>query len=120
MDAHSMLLMPLMRSTPGVLDGCPPRFVRPRARNSRGARQHPERARARPRRTQTADGGKAGAQLSHPPPPPMTIDRRGFLAASSSALVLGKRGLSLPRLEPPSGTPEPPRFDAGPAREGSV
>ena len=49
----------------------------------------------------------------------MTIDRRGFLAASSSALVLGKQGLSLTMLEPPE-TPEPPPFEAGQAREVTV
>ena len=49
--------------------------------------------------------------------PTMTIDRRGFLAASSSALVLGKQGLSLTMLEPPSETPEPPPFEASQARE---
>jgi glucosylceramidase len=50
----------------------------------------------------------------------MTIDRRGFLAASSSALVLGKQGLSLTMLEPPSETPEPPPFEASQAREITV
>ena len=50
----------------------------------------------------------------------MTIDRRGFLAASSSALVLGKQGLSLTMLESPSETPEPPPFEASQAREITV
>ena len=39
----------------------------------------------------------------------MKIDRRGFLVASSSALVLGKSQLSSTALEQPSETPEPPR-----------
>ena len=50
----------------------------------------------------------------------MTIDRRAFLAASSSALVLGKNGLSLPDFERPSETPEPPPFDKTQAREIAV
>src|SRR6266852_5232455 len=38
----------------------------------------------------------------------MKIDRRGFLVASSSALVLGKAKLSPAAYEHPSETPEPP------------
>jgi len=41
----------------------------------------------------------------------MKIDRRGFLVASSSALVLGKKRLSPPTYEQPSETPEPPEID---------
>jgi glucosylceramidase len=41
----------------------------------------------------------------------MKIDRRGFLVASSSALVLGKTPLSPAPYEPPSETPEPPEID---------
>src|SRR6266550_293128 len=40
----------------------------------------------------------------------MKIDRRGFLVASSSALVLGKTKLPPPAFEEPSGTPEPPEI----------
>ncbi|HEY4953628.1 MAG TPA: hypothetical protein VII02_01955, partial [Gemmatimonadaceae bacterium] len=40
----------------------------------------------------------------------MKIDRRGFLVASSSALVLGKKGLSPAGYEQPSETPEPPEI----------
>src|SRR5437867_60864 len=43
----------------------------------------------------------------------MKIDRRGFLVASSSALVLGKKGLSPAAYEQPSDTPEPAEFDRG-------
>ena len=43
----------------------------------------------------------------------MKIDRRGFLVASSSALVLGKTKLSPAAYEQPSETPEPPEFDRG-------
>ncbi|MEA2765227.1 MAG: glucosylceramidase, partial [Gemmatimonadaceae bacterium] len=41
----------------------------------------------------------------------MKIDRRGFLVASSSALVLGKTPLSPPAYDQPHETPEPPEFD---------
>jgi glucosylceramidase len=41
----------------------------------------------------------------------MKIDRRGFLVASSSALVLGKTPLSPPPSEQPSENPEPPGAD---------
>ena len=41
----------------------------------------------------------------------MKIDRRGFLVASSSALVLGKTKLSPAAYEQPSETPEPPEID---------
>src|ERR1700675_2907488 len=41
----------------------------------------------------------------------MKIDRRGFLVASSSALVLGKTKLPPAAFEQPSETPEPPEFD---------
>jgi glucosylceramidase len=40
----------------------------------------------------------------------MKIDRRSFLVASSSALVLGKTKLSPPAFEQPSETPEPPEI----------
>ena len=50
----------------------------------------------------------------------MTIDRRGFLAASSSALAFGASGVSLPIFEPPSETPEPPPFSGVEAREVAV
>ena len=50
----------------------------------------------------------------------MTIDRRSFLAASSSALVLGTNGLSLSTLEPASETAEPPSFEKIQAREIAV
>src|SRR6202171_3629341 len=46
----------------------------------------------------------------------MKIDRRGFLVASSSALVLGKTKLSPATYEQPSETPEPP--DTGRTMEG--
>ena len=42
----------------------------------------------------------------------MKIDRRSFLVASSSALVLGKKGLSPTAYEQPSETPEPPGIDS--------
>lgn len=38
----------------------------------------------------------------------MSIDRRGFLIASSSALALGKGGLKLPAFEPSPETPDAP------------
>ncbi|MFL5480281.1 MAG: hypothetical protein ACJ79X_14790, partial [Gemmatimonadaceae bacterium] len=41
----------------------------------------------------------------------MKIDRRGFLVASSSAIALGKTGLSLPAFAPPSDNTEPPELD---------
>src|SRR5436190_21011729 len=41
----------------------------------------------------------------------MKIDRRGFLVASSSALVLGKKQFSPVGSEQASETPEPPEFD---------
>jgi glucosylceramidase len=41
----------------------------------------------------------------------MKIDRRGFLVASSSAIALGKTGLSLPAFAPPSDDTEPPELD---------
>ena len=41
----------------------------------------------------------------------MKIDRRGFLVASSSALVLGKTPLSPAAFEQPSETAEPPEID---------
>src|SRR6202171_2082505 len=41
----------------------------------------------------------------------MKIDRRSFLVASSSALVLGKTKLSPAAFEQPSETPEPPEID---------
>ncbi|HEX5074632.1 MAG TPA: hypothetical protein VFW03_15550, partial [Gemmatimonadaceae bacterium] len=50
----------------------------------------------------------------------MTIDRRGFLAASSSAFVLGKHGLSLGALQSSAETLDPPPFEAGQAREIAV
>src|SRR5688572_16661677 len=50
----------------------------------------------------------------------MTIDRRGFLAVSSSALVLGKNSLSLTTSEPLSETPEPAHFEGIQAREIAI
>ena len=50
----------------------------------------------------------------------MTIDRRAFLAASSSALVLGKNGFSLPTFEPSSAAAELPPFDETQGREIAV
>src|SRR5262245_45481478 len=47
----------------------------------------------------------------------MTIDRRGFLSASASALAVGKRALSLTILEPSSDTPAPPELERIEARE---
>jgi glucosylceramidase len=41
----------------------------------------------------------------------MKIDRRGFLVASSSALVLGKSGVLAATSEPSAETPEPPEID---------
>src|SRR4051812_38861757 len=41
----------------------------------------------------------------------MKIDRRGFLVASSSALVLGKTKISPPKIEQPSEPAEPPEID---------
>src|SRR6185503_14468851 len=46
-----------------------------------------------------------------PNPRTMKIDRRGFLVASSSALALGKGGLSLPAFEGSAESPEPPEVD---------
>src|SRR6267143_1415107 len=43
----------------------------------------------------------------------MNIDRRGFLVASSSALVLGNTKLSPDELEQRSHAPEPPELDPG-------
>ena len=42
----------------------------------------------------------------------MKIDRRSFLVASSSALVLGKPNLASAAREQPSETPEPPELDS--------
>ena len=50
----------------------------------------------------------------------MTIDRRGVLAASSSALAVGASDVSLPIFEPPSETPDPPPFLGVEAREVAV
>jgi glucosylceramidase len=50
----------------------------------------------------------------------MKIDRRGFLVASSSALVLGKGKLSPATFEQPSETPEPPEVKRIEAREVAV
>src|SRR5436190_349144 len=50
----------------------------------------------------------------------MTIDRRGFLSASASALVLGKSGLSLTTSEPSSHTPAPPQVDRVQEKEITV
>ena len=41
----------------------------------------------------------------------MKIDRRSFLVASSSALVLGKSKLSPAAFEQPPETPEPPEIE---------
>ncbi len=51
----------------------------------------------------------------------MKIDRRGFLVASSSALVLGKTRLSPAAYEQPAATSEPPDIGRGiEAREVTV
>ncbi|HEY5022572.1 MAG TPA: hypothetical protein VII30_08815, partial [Gemmatimonadaceae bacterium] len=50
----------------------------------------------------------------------MKIDRRGFLVASSSALVLGKTKLSPAAHEQPSETPEPPELERIEARDVAV
>jgi glucosylceramidase len=50
----------------------------------------------------------------------MTIDRRGFLSVSASALVLGKSGLSLSTSEPTSDTPAPPQVERIQTREIAV
>ena len=50
----------------------------------------------------------------------MTIDRRGFLSASASALVLGKSGLSLASAEPRSDPPAPPQVEQIQTREVTV
>jgi glucosylceramidase len=50
----------------------------------------------------------------------MKIDRRGFLVASSSALVLGKTPLSQVARDQPSETPEPPELETVEAREIAV
>jgi len=50
----------------------------------------------------------------------MTIDRRGFLSASASALVLGKSGLSLSTSEPNADTPVPPQVERIQTREIAV
>ena len=53
-------------------------------------------------------------------PTNMTIDRRSFLSASSSALVLGKSGLSLTRSGPKARSPAPPEIERIEAREIAV
>ena len=50
----------------------------------------------------------------------MKIDRRGFLVASSSALVLGKRKLSAAASEQPFDTSQPPQLERLEAREITV
>src|SRR5256885_1244890 len=50
----------------------------------------------------------------------MKIDRRSFLVASSSALVLGKGKLSPTAYEQPSVTPEPPGLERIEARDVAV
>ncbi|PYO48202.1 MAG: hypothetical protein DMD72_08000, partial [Gemmatimonadetes bacterium] len=50
----------------------------------------------------------------------MKIDRRSFLVASSSALVLGKGKLSPTAYEQPSETPEPPGLERIEARDVAV
>jgi glucosylceramidase len=50
----------------------------------------------------------------------MTIDRRGFLSASASALVLGKSGLSLTTPEPSSDAPAPPQAERVQGKEITV
>ncbi|MDB4871326.1 MAG: glycosyl hydrolase, partial [Gemmatimonadales bacterium] len=55
--------------------------------------------------------GNSLASLKIIKSPTMKIDRRGFLVASSSALVLGKTKLSPAAFEQPSETPEPPELD---------
>src|SRR6188472_3170499 len=49
----------------------------------------------------------------------MTIDRRGFLSASASALALGKSGL-LTSLEPRTDAPAPPEIARSVPREVTV
>src|SRR5258705_6060391 len=53
-------------------------------------------------------------------PTNMTIDRRGFLSASASAMVLGKSGLSLSTFGPRADTPAPPEIERIEAREIAV
>src|SRR5437868_1778422 len=50
----------------------------------------------------------------------MTLDRREFLSASASALVLGKSGLSLTSAEPRSDPPAPPPGEQIQPREVTV
>jgi glucosylceramidase len=50
----------------------------------------------------------------------MTIDRRGFLSASASAIALGKSGLSFTDLEPRSRTLAPPDISRVETREIAV
>ncbi|MGZ7042348.1 MAG: glycoside hydrolase family 30 protein, partial [Thermoanaerobaculia bacterium] len=50
----------------------------------------------------------------------MNIDRRGFLVASSSALVLGNAGIFPSATEQPADTPQPPDVEPIEAREISV
>jgi glucosylceramidase len=50
----------------------------------------------------------------------MKIDRRGFLVASSSAIALGKGGLSLPTFGPASDPPQPPVVPPLQGREVAV
>jgi glucosylceramidase len=50
----------------------------------------------------------------------MTMDRRGFLSASATAIALGKSGLSPAALEPHSDAPEPPEIERIVARDIAV
>ena len=50
----------------------------------------------------------------------MTIDRRGLLAASASALALSKTGVSPSMLATGSDGPEPPPFERVEATEITI
>jgi glucosylceramidase len=50
----------------------------------------------------------------------MTLDRRGFLSASASAIALGKSGLSLPSLEEMPAPQSPPEIERIEASEVTV
>lgn len=47
----------------------------------------------------------------------MTMDRRGFLSASASAIALGTSGVPMSMPEPSSDAPEPPQFEQVNAKE---
>src|SRR5262249_38152219 len=67
-------------------------------------------------------GSETNPIFTTPPADPlhMTIDRRGFLATSASAIALGKSGISFAALEPSAETPEPPDLGRIEAREITV